>query len=223
MLNSIFNNTITSVQLLPILLCVVLSVVYGVIIALTYKFTSKYNKNFLICLSLLPLIVSIVIIMVNGNLGTSVAVLGAFSLIRFRSLPGTSKEILSVFFAMAIGLCTGMGFLGYGAIFSIIGSIFMIVFSKVSLFDISKSERILRIVIPEDLDYSNVFNEIFDKYTKKVSLEQVKTTNMGSLFDLTYRIELSKDINEKEFIDELRVRNGNLKIILTHPVDDNNL
>ena len=158
-------------------------------------------------------------IMVNGNLGTSVAIVGAFSLVRFRSIPGTSKEILSVFFAMAIGLATGMGHVFFASLMTIIVSLALFLFSYIKLFDKNNKERILRIAIPENLDYTNMFNDIFDKYTKKIELTQVKTTNMGSLFDLSYNIILKSDINEKEFIDELRVKNGNLKITLSHPID----
>lgn len=223
MLNSIFSNTSSSVELSLILLCSLVSIITGIIIALTHKHTSKYNKNFLITLSVLPLLVQTVIIMVNGNLGTSVAILGAFSLVRFRSLPGTSKEILSVFFSMAIGLITGMGHLVFACVITVIGCIVLFLLNKLTIFDKNKQEKILKITIPENLDYTGVFDDIFEKYTKSVELERVKTTNMGSLFDLSYRVTLNKDINEKEFIDELRVKNGNLKIILTHPLEESDL
>lgn len=223
MLNSIFSSTTSSVDLISILLCSICSIILGLVIALTHKTTSKYNKNFLTTIAVLPLLVQVVIIMVNGNLGTSVAIVGAFSLVRFRSLPGTSKEILSVFFAMTIGLITGMGHIVFAIIVTILGCIILLILNKVKLFDIRKQEKILKITIPENLDYTNVFDDVFERFTKKVELEKVKTVNMGSLFDLTYRVTLNKDINEKEFIDELRVRNGNLKIILTHPLEESDL
>lgn len=223
MLNSLFSSTTSQVEISSILLCSLVSIILGVIIALTHKYTSKYNKNFLTTISVLPLLVQTVIIMVNGNLGTSVAILGAFSLVRFRSLPGTSKEILSVFFSMTIGLATGMGHLVFASIITIIGCIILLLLNKITLFDKDKQEKILKITIPENLDYTTVFDEIFNEYTKTVELEQVKTTNMGSMFDLSYRIILNKDINEKQFIDDLRVKNGNLKIILTHPLEESDL
>ena len=223
MLNSIFSSSTSSIELSSILLCSLCSIILGVIIALTHKYTSKYNKNFLITITILPLLVQTIIIMVNGNLGTSVAIMGAFGLVRFRSLPGTSKEILSVFFAMTVGLATGMGHLVFAVIMTVIGSIALIVLAKVALFDKNKQEKILKITIPENLDYTTVFDDIFERYTKKVELEQVKTTNMGSMFDLSYRVTLNEDINEKEFLDDLRVKNGNLKIILTHPLEENDL
>ncbi|MBQ9072010.1 MAG: DUF4956 domain-containing protein [Bacilli bacterium] len=223
MLNSIFSDATSSVDLVSILLCSLCSIILGIVIALTHKATSKYNKHFLTTLAVLPLLVQVVIIMVNGNLGTSVAIVGAFSLVRFRSLPGNSKEILSVFFAMSIGLITGMGHIVFAIITTVLGCIMLLLFHKIPIFEIKKQERILRILVPENLDYTSMFDDIFETYTKKVDLEKVKTVNMGSLFDLTYRITLNKDINEKEFIDELRVKNGNLKIILSHPLEESEL
>ncbi len=223
MLNSIFSNTTSQVEILSILLCSLVSILLGIIIAITHKYTSQYNKNFLITIAVLPLLIQTVIIMVNGNLGTSVAILGAFGLVRFRSLPGTSKEILCVFFAMTIGLITGMGHLIFAIIITFLGCIVLFLFDKIPLFEKNKQEKILKITIPEDLDYTTVFDDIFTTYTKKVELEQVKTVNMGSMFDLSYRITLNNNINEKQFIDDLRVRNGNLKIILTHPLEDSDL
>lgn len=223
MLNSIFSETASSVELSSILLCSIVSIILGVVIALTHKQTSKYNKNFLVTLSILPLLVQTIIIMVNGNLGTSVAIMGAFSLVRFRSLPGTSKEILSVFFAMTVGLATGMGHLVFAIIITIIGSLAIFILSKVALFNKNKKEKILKIMIPENLDYTNVFDDIFETYTEKVELEQVKTTNMGSMFDLSYRIILNENVNEKEFLDDLRVKNGNLKVMISHPIEESDL
>lgn len=223
MLNSIFSETASSVELSSILLCSIISIILGVVIALTHKQTSKYNKNFLVTLSILPLLVQTIIIMVNGNLGTSVAITGAFSLVRFRSLPGTSKEILSVFFAMTVGLATGMGHLVFAIIITIIGSLAIFILSKVALFNNNKKEKILKIMIPENLDYTNVFDDIFETYTEKVELEQVKTTNMGSMFDLSYRIILNENVNEKEFLDDLRVKNGNLKVMISHPIEESDL
>lgn len=223
MLNSIFSETASSVELSSILLCSIISIILGIVIALTHKQTSKYNKNFLVTLSILPLLVQTIIIMVNGNLGTSVAIMGAFSLVRFRSLPGTSKEILSVFFAMTVGLATGMGHLVFAIIITIIGSLAIFILSKVALFNKNKKEKILKIMIPENLDYTNVFDDIFETYTEKVELEQVKTTNMGSMFDLSYRIILNENVNEKEFLDDLRVKNCNLKVMISHPIEESDL
>ncbi len=223
MLTSIFSDTTSSIELSSILLCSICSIILGMLIAFTHKYTSKYNKSFLTTISVLPLLVQMVIIMVNGNLGTSVAILGAFSLVRFRSLPGTSKEILSVFFAMTVGLATGMGHLAFAGIMTVFGCFALVFLSFIKIYDTNRQEKILKITIPENLDYTTVFDTIFTKYTKKVELEQVKTTNMGSMFDLSYRVTLLKEVSEKEFIDDLRTKNGNLKIILTHPLTESDL
>ena len=219
MLKSLFNSTSSSVELWAILVCTLVSIILGVIVAYTHKKTSKYSKNFLITLAILPVLVQTVMIMVNGNLGTSVAIVGAFSLVRFRSIPGTSKEILSVFFAMAVGLATGMGHVFFACIMTILVSLAIILFNKTKFFDLNPNTKMLKIIIPENLDYTNMFDDIFDKFVKEKKLEKVKMTNMGSLFELSYRITFKSDVNEKEFIDELRVRNGNLKIILSHELD----
>ena len=219
MLKSLFDSTSSSVELWTILVCTLVSILLGVIVAYTHKKTSKYSKNFLITLAILPVLVQTVMIMVNGNLGTSIAIVGAFSLVRFRSLPGTSKEILSVFFSMAIGLATGMGHIFFAGIMTIIVSLAIILFNKLKLFDLNPNTKMLKILIPENLDYTNMFDDIFNKFVKEYKLEKVKITNMGSLFELSYRITFKNDINEKEFIDEIRIRNGNLKVILSHELD----
>ncbi len=223
MLTSIYSNSTGTVELWSILVCSFFSILLGMIISLTHMKTSKSNKSFLVTLAILPILVNAVMIMVNGNLGTSVAIVGAFSLIRFRSLPGTSKEILSIFFSMTIGLALGMGHVFFATIITIITSVSIFLFTKISLFDDNSQEKILKIVVPENLDYTDMFQEIFSKYTKSSELISVKTTNMGSLFDLHYRIVFNKEKNEHDFIDEIRVKNGNLKVSLSHPIDGNDI
>ncbi len=223
MFTSIFENTTSSITFTSIFLCSMCSLALGIVLALVHKYTSKYSKNFLITLSILPLLVQTTMIMVNGNLGTSVAVLGAFSLVRFRSLPGTSKEILSVFFAMTIGLATGMGHILFAVFMTGVGGLFLVLLHASKIFNPNKQIKILKVTIPENLDYTTVFDTIFKKYTKEVELEQVKTTNMGSMFDLSYRITLKGGVSEKEFLDEIRIKNGNLKIILSHPLMESDL
>ncbi len=223
MLDSIFSTTSSSVELAPILLASLVAILLGVFIAVVYKKTTKYSKNFLITLSILPLLVEIVIIMVNGNLGTSVAIVGAFSLVRFRSIPGTSKEIICVFFAMSIGLILGMGYVVFAIIMTVLIALVLLLFHYIKLFDKNSLEKTLRITMPEDLDYSEVFNDVFEKYLTSYSLFQIKTINMGSMFDLSYRITLKKEVSEKAFIDDLRIKNGNLKIILTHDLIETDL
>lgn len=215
MLTSLFTSTASSVDISSILICTLVSLILGVVVAVTHRLTSKCTQNFLITLAVLPVLVQTVMIMVNGNLGTSVAILGAFGLVRFRSLPGTSKEILSVFFAMAVGLATGMGHIGFAALMTVIVALVIVFLSKVPVFAIAKTAKNLKITIPEDLDYTTVFDDIFSEYLISYQLEKAKTTDMGSLFDLNYSVTLKPSINEKEFIDAIRERNGNLRVILS--------
>ena len=158
-----------------------------------------------------------VMIMINGNLGTSIAILGAFSLIRFRSIQGQAKELLSVFFAMAIGLACGMGHILFASVVTLIGVIAILFFSYTHFLEPNKNQRVLKIVIPEDMDYEEVFDETFKKYTTKAELTRMKTMNMGSLYKLTYDVTLKSGIKEKEFLDEIRIKNCNLKVLLSHP------
>lgn len=219
MLGSILGSELT---LQTLLICSGVSIVLGLVVAFTHKLTSKYNKNFLITLTIIPLMVEAIMIMVNGSLGTGIAVAGAFSLIRFRSMPGTAREILSILITMTIGLVLGMGYIGFAIIITILSCLFILIFSNINIFENNK-EKILKITIPEDLDYTEVFDKEFDKYLDKYEITQVKTTNMGSLFELTYLVNIKKNINEKEFIDKLRIKNGNLKIVLSKPLEENNL
>ena len=220
MFSSIIGTTIT---LSSFLICLGVSLVLGFVVAYMHKKTTKSNKNFVTTLFVLPALVTTVILLVNGNLGTSVAVLGAFSLIRFRSIPGNSKEILSVFFAMAIGLACGVGYIGFAAIFTVVISLVIVLLNVLNFGEDTKYTKMLKVLIPEDLDYMEVFNDIFNEYVETSEMVSAKTVNMGSIFELTYRVNLKKNINEKEFIDKLRVRNGNLKIVLSHPLTDQEL
>lgn len=217
MLESILVESTEAVTLTlqTTLLCSLVSIALGIVIALAYMFSSKnYSQNYVGTLVVLPILVQVVIMMVNGNLGTGVAILGAFSLVRFRSIPGSSKEISGVFFAMAIGLAMGMGYMGFAVMITIIVSLLFIVL-KVTRFGAKKIEtKMLKITIPENLNYTELFDDIFEKFTKKVELDRVKTTNLGSMFELVYRIQLMDQNREKEMLDEIRCRNGNLSICI---------
>ena len=197
------------------LLCLVTSIVLSLLVAVVYQLSGASSKSFTVTLALMPALVQVVIMMVNGNLGAGVAVVGAFSLVRFRSFPGSSKEICVVFFAMAIGLATGMGHLAFAVFFTIILSLLLLLLcrSPFGEFHAVPTEKELRITIPEDLDYPHIFDDLFEKYTNRVTLERVKTTNLGSMFELTYHIHLKKAVQEKAFLDDLRCRNGNLTIV----------
>lgn len=218
MSNSIMEATTSGLSIKSGLICMMVSIILGIVIALVHKNTSKYSKNFLITLGLLPILVQAVIMLVNGNLGTSVAILGAFSLVRFRSLPGNSKEITSVFFAMVVGLAVGVGYVTFAICLTVIASILMLVLSKSSFGEQSGKIKKLKVTIPENLDYTEIFDDIFSKYLKKYDIEKVKTTNMGSMYEIIYNVHMNNDMNEKEFIDELRVKNGNLPIVLQREV-----
>ncbi|MCQ2520705.1 MAG: DUF4956 domain-containing protein [Lachnospiraceae bacterium] len=216
MLESILNsgNGNLTLTIGNLLICSLISVVLGVVIAACYMHCSeKYSKSFVVTLVILPVLVQAVITMVNGNLGTGVAIVGAFSLVRFRSIPGNAKEIGSVFFTMAVGLATGMGYIGYAAILTVMVSAVMIILAKTG-FGVKKStDKQLKITIPENLNYTDLFDDIFKKYLCEYKLLKAKTTNLGSMFELTYSIRLADEQKEKEMIDEIRVRNGNLTVL----------
>ena len=205
--------TQTAVTLPELLLYTLASLAFGLAVAAIYMYKNRYSKSFVVTLSLLPAMVQIVIMLVNGNLGAGVAVMGAFGLVRFRSAPGTAREISSLFFAMALGLATGMGYLLYAAIFLVVVGGAMLLLSR-SPFGAGKGgARLLKITIPENLDYDGLFDDLFAQYTAGARLEQVRTTNMGSLFELQYDITLRGEGVPKEFLDALRCRNGNLNIV----------
>ncbi len=194
-----------------------ISLALGAAIATVFRYKNKVSKGFSITLAMLPAIVQVVIMLVNGNLGTGVAVMGAFSLVRFRSVPGNARDICSIFLAMAVGLAMGTGYALIAVIFTAILCAANLVFSCLPIGK-KDGEKQLIITIPEFLDYSGVFSDLFDKYTSGFELIHVKTTNMGSLFKLTYSITLKNGASEKAFIDDLRCRNGNLEISLGRPV-----
>lgn len=219
MLNNLFKGVFdTSVQTiispLNFLICVGTALVIGLILAFVYTYKNKYTQSFVVTLSLLPAIVCVVIMMVNGNIGAGVAVAGSFSLVRFRSVPGTAKEIGAIFLAMAAGLITGMGYLGFGVLFTLVLGLINLLYIQLGLGEKKQShlDKTFEITIPEDLNYSDIFDDLFERYTRTHELIRVRTTNMGSLFKLTYNLTLNSSDEEKAFIDELRCRNGNLEI-----------
>lgn len=213
MFTSIFSSTeITAYNARDILICTAVSLALGLVIALVFHIQGGCSKEFKTSLIVLPVLVQAVIMMVNGNLGASVAVLGAFSLVRFRSQPGSSKEICGVFFAMAVGLATAMGCIGFACMLTALVGIALLICTRALDF-MGSEEKILRITIPENLDYTEVFDEIFKTYTQKVKIQQVKTTNMGSMFELRYAIHMKPGVNEKEMLDQIRTRNGNLTVV----------
>ena len=211
--SSIFADTTAAFTFGQFLAGTAASLILGLLIAVVYMYKSDCSKSFAVTLVLMPVIVQMVIMLVNGNLGTGVAVAGAFSLVRFRSAPGNAKEISSIFLAMAVGLATGMGFLGTAAVFTIVVEGVWFVLVQTGFGEKKEEEKVLRITIPESRDYTSVFDDIFAQYLSKCELVQVKTTNMGSLFKLEYRITFRAEGEEKKMIDQLRCRNGNLEIL----------
>ena len=215
LLSSIYNTqAATTVSLSSFGLATGVSLLLGLIIALTYMQGTRYTKSFVITLALLPAIICVIIMMVNGSIGTGIAVAGAFSLVRFRSVPGTAKEICTLFLAMASGLITGTGYLGIAAIFTLVMCLAYLILGKLDFGSRSNADKYktIRIVVPEDLDYTGIFDDVFSEYTTSCELVQVKTTNMGSMFRLTYDVVLRDPAREKEMIDMIRCRNGNLEI-----------
>lgn len=214
----IFDTDLTkTISVQAFLLCLGISLVLGLIIAAAYMLANEYTRSFLVTLALLPAVVCAVIMMVNGNIGAGVAVAGAFSLVRFRSAPGSAREIVTVFLAMGAGLISGMGYLGFAALFTVVMCAMLLFYSFLAG-ERKKSKALaktLKITIPEGLDYSGVFDDIFEEYTQKNELVRVKTTNMGSMFCLTYSIMLRDEAIEKQMIDRIRERNGNLEVMVS--------
>ncbi len=222
--SGIFTTTeLATISVSSFLLCVMTALGIGIFLALVYRYHERPSKSFTLTLALLPAIVCVVIMMVNGNIGAGVAVAGAFSLVRFRSVPGSAKEIAAIFLGMGCGLICGMGYLGYAVLFAVILGAGMFLFTMVSsMVEKNNDEKILQITIPEDLDYAGVFDPLFDEYLEAHESLSVKTTNMGSMFKLRYKVRMKNGANEKAFIDAVRTRNGNLEVALMREDDSQN-
>ncbi len=229
MLNNIFKslfdtNATSAITVGNFFICGGVALLLGVLLAVSYTIRSRYTKSFAITIALLPTVVCVVIMLVNGNIGAGVAVAGAFSLVRFRSAPGSAKEIVTIFIAMCIGLLTGMGYIAYAVIFTIFMSAILLGLNLTRIWNkthITK-EKTLRITIPEDLNYTEVFDDLFKEYTDEHDILYVKTANMGSMYKLKYNVILKDTSREKEFIDALRCRNGNLEIMISNQEENAN-
>ena len=221
MLNNIFSSIITNgiFTASQFMIATITSLICGLVIAITYSVRNKCTRSYLVTLALLPAIVELVIILVNGNIGTGVAVAGAFSLVRFRSAPGKGQEITSIFLAMAVGLATGMGYIGIAILFSVVVSVLNLLMNLTGFGAADESHRILKIMVPENLDYENRFDDTFHKYLKEYSYDDVRTTNMGSLYKLTLSVVMKDNASSRDFLDELRTLNGNLDISLGRMVE----
>lgn len=224
MLKHLFYDIFTDTAVDPamMMLAIGVSLLLGLVVAKVYQFKTIYSKSFVMSLALLPTLIAIVIFLVNGSLGAGVAVMGAFSLIRFRSAPGGAKELVSIFLVMTIGIAIGMGYLVFATVFTLIMSLVMLLLEVVNFGQMKHSMRQLTVVIPESLDYESIFDDIFSKAANHVELANVKTSDMGSLFKLKYIIQLNGRMTEKELIDALRTRNGNLEIAISRYITKEN-
>ena len=224
MLNQLFNDVFTSTAVKPLIMLEAIGValVLGLVVAKVYQYKTVYSKSFVMSLALLPALIAVVIFLVNGSLGAGVAVMGAFSLIRFRSAPGGAKELVSIVLAMTIGIAIGMGYLVFAGAFTLIMSVAIVLLETINFGQMKHSIRQLTIVIPESLDYESIFDDIFDKATNHLELASVKTSDMGSLFKLKYIIQLNGKMTEKELMDALRTRNGNLEIAISRYITKEN-
>lgn len=216
MLNSVISTEIT---LVSFLICIFSSIILGVLASLAFSAGSHHSGSWTQSIAMLPSVVTLVIMLVNGNIGAGLAVAGTFAMVRFRSAVGSAKEITGLFYSVAIGLACGMGYVGFAAIFFVIIALFEFCMKKSHFGDSGNSYRKLKITIPENMDYDGLFEDVFQQYTKRHELVKVKTTNMGTLFELTYDVQL-KDVHAgKQFIDDLRCRNGNLGIMFSREIE----
>lgn len=216
MLNSLIAGGIT---VSGFLICIFAAIALGILNALVFTYKTRHTSSLAMSLAILPAAVTLVIMLVNGNVGAGVAVAGAFALVRFRSVPGTAKEIAGIFISMAIGLACGMGYVVLAAIFFAVMAAFVMVLSTVRFGENKSRAKQLKVTIPENLDYDGLFDDLFAKYLDSCELERIKTTNMGTLYELTYDVALKNDGESKNFLDELRCRNGNLTIALGRLAD----
>ena len=209
MFSSILSGQMTTSSFL---ICTGVSLILGAGLAGVSLLRSRCSRSFAVTLTVLPAIVQLVIMLVNGSIGAGVAVMGAFSLVRFRSAPGSSRDICFIFYAVCIGLATGMGYIAFAVVIAVFIGLVLAVVSSTPWFRNVTRRKLLRVLIPENLDYTGIFDDIFDEYLSEHELVQVKTTAMGTLFDLRYQITEKDPSREKEMIDRLRERNGNLTI-----------
>ena len=210
MLSSVINGVVTVPSFL---ICVLSALALGLLTALVFTFRSYHTGSLTISLALLPPVVTVVIMLVNGNVGAGLAVAGTFALVRFRSVPGTAREITGLFLSVSLGLACGMGYVGLAALFFVIMGVTVLILGRLRFGEGSPSCRQLKITIPENLDYEGLFDDLFEKYTLSHELVRVKTTNMGTLYELCYEVCLKDTGISKAFLDEIRCRNGNLTVI----------
>lgn len=221
-MNNLFNvfltNSSSDITVISSIVTMFAAIVLGAVIAFTYYKTQSrefYQQSLAVTLCMLPVILSVIILFIGSNIARAFSLAGTLSIIRFRSAPGDAKDIGFIFFDIAAGLACGVGLYGYGALFVLILCSVFIILKKTKAFENKETQKLLKITIPEDLNYQGAFDDILAKYTKNHSLIKIKTTDLGSLFELVYSVCMLPDQNEQDFINELRCRNGNLNIILS--------
>jgi hypothetical protein len=206
--------TAADITLPNFMICLFTAIILGVLTSAVFSFKTKHSKSFLLTLALLPMAVAVVIILVNGQIGTGIAVAGAFTLVRFRSIPGTAREIAAIFTTMVIGLALGTGYIAIAVLFFLLTAFLTLVLTLTGFGDRNLAEKQLKITVPENYDYNGLFDEVFEEYGVKTHLKQVRTTNMGTLYELTYLISFPEAEIPKAFVDAIRTRNGNLNVII---------
>lgn len=211
MMNSILTNPLT---LPSLLICLGSAMALGVLTSMVFLYRSRHTAGFALALAALPMVVAMVIMLVNGNVGTGIAVAGAFTLVRFRSVPGTAREIAAIFTAMAMGLALGMGYVGVAAVFFLMAAAFTLVLTMMNFGGANRHEKEMKITIPESYNYEDLFEDIFMEYGVRTRLEKIRTTDMGTLFELTYSAVFPEGRVPKDFMDEIRARNGNLTLVI---------
>jgi len=224
MFETIFNTTPanTTISLTNVIATILVSFILGGLISLIYMKTANkgtYSQNFSLTLVLVPSVIAIIILLIGSNVARAFSLAGAFSIIRFRSAPGDPKDIAYVLFTMAAGLACGVGFYGYAILFTTVLCLLMLILDLSNFGAKTTSRKLLKIIIPEDLDYEGAFDEVFKEFTTDYDLRRVKTTDLGSLYELVYTVTMDNKINQKEFLDALRCRNGNLNITLSMYAD----
>ncbi len=219
--NNILTDTSSEITVFSAVITMLAALLLGAMIACTYRVTQKekYQRSLAVTLLMLPVILSVIIIFIGSNIARAFSLAGTLSIIRFRSAPGDPKDIGFIFFDIAAGLACGVGLFGYGMIFVLLLCAVMIAVEKMKLFEKSAAHKTLKITIPEDLNYQNAFDDILADYTKEFTLTKIKTTDLGSLFELSYKLTMENGRDEQQFLNDLRCRNGNLNIILSTACD----
>lgn len=222
MFESVLTSTVEEISEMGIIICILVSVILGFIVSAVYMISSKskkYSANFACTLVVLPVIVTAIIMLIGSDIAKAISLGGVFALVRFRSVPGDSKDIVSVFYCMSVGLACGMGYVVFATFLAAVIAVLYIVLSYAKYGEKKSTLKQLKVTIPEDINYKGLFDDLFEDYTIKATLVKVRTINLGTLYELTYELYMKDDIEEKEFLDSIRCRNNNLNISLNRISD----